>query len=69
MIYIHNFGTKFYFITDYNAPNRKVIEIDIEDLDEVNWKDVIPEHPKNVLKDCKWFDDKLIVYYLQDASY
>ncbi len=40
---IDNVGDKFLMGTDKNAPNRRVVLIDPVNLDEKNWKDVLPE--------------------------
>jgi prolyl oligopeptidase len=38
-----NVGSIFYFLTDLEAPNGRVIAVDIENPNRENWVDVIPE--------------------------
>jgi prolyl oligopeptidase len=45
---IENVGSKLYLITNLNAPNKKVITVDIANPTPENWKDFIPE-TENVL--------------------
>jgi prolyl oligopeptidase len=40
---IKNVGTTFYFKTNFNAPNKKLIAIDINHPAHENWRDIIPE--------------------------
>ena len=40
---IDNVGDKFLIRTDRNAPNQKVVLVDLKNPDEKNWKDVLPE--------------------------
>ncbi|WP_299712965.1 prolyl oligopeptidase family serine peptidase [uncultured Tenacibaculum sp.] len=47
--YIENEGTKFFFGTNLNAPNQKVVTVDITNPTPENWKDFIPE-TENVLR-------------------
>ncbi len=41
--FLGNEGEKFYFITDYEAFNKRVIEIDVTNPDESDWKTIIEE--------------------------
>lgn len=43
-----NIGTKLILATNLNAPNKRIVSVDISDLRPENWVDVIPE-TKNVL--------------------
>ena len=46
--YVDNDGTRFLFSTDIDAPNYRVIAVDITNPSKESWVDVIPE-TKNVL--------------------
>jgi prolyl oligopeptidase len=62
---IDNDGTKLYIVTDLNAPNNKIINVDAENPGPENWKDFIPE-TENVLQvstGCGYF----FANYLVDA--
>ena len=45
---LDNEGTKFYLVTNYNAPNKKVVTFDLKNPKMGNWVDFIPE-TENVL--------------------
>ena len=45
---LDNEGTKFYLVTNYNAPNKKVVTFDLKNPKMDNWIDFIPE-TENVL--------------------
>ncbi|GAB1861137.1 Prolyl endopeptidase [Camponotus japonicus] len=67
--YITNVGTKAVFRTNKNAPNYKLIAIDLLDYGQDKWVDLLPEHPENVLD---WADavdgDKFVACYIQDVK-
>jgi prolyl oligopeptidase len=64
---IDNAGTTFWLRTTLDAPNGKVIAIDVEKPEREHWKTVIPES-KNHLDDVSMVDDTFIVSYLADAQ-
>ncbi len=45
---IDNFGSKLFIVTNFEAPNKRVVSVDASNPTSENWKDVIPE-TKNVL--------------------
>ncbi|MFQ5446137.1 MAG: prolyl oligopeptidase family protein [Saprospiraceae bacterium] len=64
---IHNIGSRFLVLTDINAPNYRLVEVDIEHPEKENWKDIIPES-ENLLQDCSTGGGKLFANYLQKAT-
>ena len=40
---IHNEGSKLWLVTDYNAPNKRIVTTDFSNPTQDTWKDVIPE--------------------------
>jgi prolyl oligopeptidase len=40
---LHNEGTKLWLVTDYNAPNQRIVMTDFKNPVQSTWKDVIPE--------------------------
>ncbi|XP_058803391.1 prolyl endopeptidase [Phymastichus coffea] len=67
--YVANFGTRAIFRTNKNAPNYKLISIDLENFEKGNWSELIAEHPRNVLNwACAVDGDKLVVCYLEDVK-
>lgn len=63
---IHNVGTKFYFQTNLNAPNSKLIMIDLND--PTKQIDVLPERKDQVLQTSAVQNNKLLVKYMVNAS-
>jgi len=45
---VDNEGEKLFIETDFNAPNKRIVSVDIKNPKPENWKDVIPE-TENVL--------------------
>ncbi|MDE1178041.1 MAG: prolyl oligopeptidase family serine peptidase [Edaphobacter sp.] len=64
---IDNDGTRFWIHTTLDAPNGRVIEVDLNDLARENWKTIIPEG-RNHLDGVSMIDNTLIASYLADAQ-
>lgn len=64
--YMDNIGSKFYFSTNIDAPNYRVVSVDLSKVDKANWKDVIPES-ENVLR-ANTGGGKIFGNYLIDAK-
>jgi prolyl oligopeptidase len=64
---IDNDGTLIWLLTTLDAPNGKVISIDLNNPGREHWKTVIPEST-NKLSDISIVDDTFIVNYLADAQ-
>jgi prolyl oligopeptidase len=64
---IDNDGTTFWLRTTLDAPNGKVIAIDLARPEREHWKTIIPEG-KNHLEEVSMVDDTFIVSYLADAQ-
>jgi len=62
---IENVGSKFYIETDLNAPNKRIVTVDVSNPKPENWKDFIPE-TENVLSPstCGGF---FFANYMKDA--
>ena len=60
-----NIGSKLFLVTDYYAPNKKIVTVDIKNPSQENWKDFIPES-KFVLSASKC-GDYLFASYMIDA--
>lgn len=41
--FLGNVGNIFYVLTNYDAPRKRIISIDIENLEQKNWETVVPE--------------------------
>ncbi|MFS0674718.1 prolyl oligopeptidase family serine peptidase [Ornithinibacillus sp. 179-J 7C1 HS] len=66
--YVTNTDTTFYFKTDLNTPNGKIISIDLHNPDPSNWKDIIPE-PSDVIDFVVALNNKLVIGLLHDAHH
>ncbi len=64
---IDNDGTLFWVLTTLDAPNGRVISIDLNNPGREHWKTVIPES-MNKLSDISIVDNTFIVSYLADAQ-
>jgi prolyl oligopeptidase len=64
---INNDGTLFWLLTTLDAPNGKVISIDLKQPEREHWKTVIPEST-NKLSDVSIIDDTFIANYVADAQ-
>src|SRR5277367_6572917 len=64
---INNDGTLFWLLTTLDAPNGKIISIDLNQPEREHWKTVIPES-KNKLSDISIIDNTFIANYLADAQ-
>ncbi len=64
---IDNEGTLFWLLTTLDAPNGKIIAIDLKNPGREHWKTVIAESA-NKLSDISMIDNTFIVNYLADAQ-
>jgi prolyl oligopeptidase len=64
--YVTNEGTIFYFNTNIDAPNYRLIKVDLKNPAKKNWIDVIPE-TENVLR-VNTGGGKIFANYLVDAK-
>ena len=58
---------ELYMRTDYEAPNGRVVAVDLENPGIENWREFIPEG-EDVLQSYSEIDDKLYVTYLHNVS-
>ncbi|WNS74737.1 prolyl oligopeptidase family serine peptidase [Bacillus sp. DTU_2020_1000418_1_SI_GHA_SEK_038] len=59
---------QFYFFTDKEAPNGKIISFSIDALESENWTVVIPETEESI-STIKMIGGHLVVSYIRHASY
>lgn len=60
-------GSVFYFKTDLDAPNRRVIAIDVSSPDRESWKEIIPER-EEALDGAGIVGNRFVAKYLKDAK-
>ena len=65
--FIGNSGSKFFFKTDLESPNRRVIAIDVDDPARENWKEVIPQKDET-LDGVSLVGNHFVASYLKDAK-
>lgn len=46
--YVHNDGRRFFFRTDLNAPNYRIIAIDLDNPDQDQWQTVVAEREESL---------------------
>jgi prolyl oligopeptidase len=66
-VFIAEADGRFLVLTDYGAPNFKLILIDPLHPQKENWQTVIPQS-KNKMDDVSYVGGKLVVSYLKDAN-
>ncbi|MDX1675216.1 MAG: prolyl oligopeptidase family serine peptidase, partial [Longimicrobiales bacterium] len=64
---IGNDGSVLYAVTNRDAPNRRIIAIDLEDPAPESWREVVPES-EHVLQYALAAGDRLVAVYLEDAK-
>ena len=64
---VHNIGSKFLVLTDIDAPNYRLVEVDINNPAPENRKDIIPESD-NLLQSVSTGGGKLFASYLENAT-
>ena len=61
------YGSRIYLRSDKDAPNRRVIAIDLENPEPAAWKVVVPEQPQ-AIEEAALVGGRIIVHYLQDVQ-
>ena len=60
-------GSLVYLRTDRDAPNRKIIAVDLRHADPSAWKTIVPER-KEAIEDAALIGGRLVVHYLVDVK-
>lgn len=61
-------GDTFYMHTDYGAPNKRLIAVDLNNPSESNWKEIIPENKNAVLSSFSVAKGIIVGEYEEKAS-
>jgi len=64
--FIGNEGPVFYFLTDLDAPRKRVIAIDTRQPARARWREVIPQG-EDVLEGVQIIHDAFVTHYMHDA--
>jgi prolyl oligopeptidase len=65
--FVGNDGGLFYFLTDKNAPRRRLVAIDIERPAPEHWRELVPQ-TDDILERVSLVGDRFFAIYLRDAS-
>ena len=65
--FVGNDGPVFYFLTDLEAPRKRVIAIDTRQPERARWREIIPQGP-DVLDGIQIIHDTFVANYMHDAS-
>src|SRR5438034_2498147 len=64
--FIGNDGPVFYFLTDLDAPKKRVIAIDTRQPERARWRAIIPQG-EDVLEGVQIIHDVFVAHYMHDA--
>jgi len=65
--FVGNDGPLFYFLTDLDAPRKRVIAIDTRHPERARWREVLPQGP-DVLEGVQIIHERFVAHYMRDAS-
>src|SRR2546430_7874022 len=65
--FVGNAGPVFYFLTDLDAPRKRVIAIDTRHPERGRWRELIPQG-QDVLEGVQIIHDTFVANYMHDAS-
>jgi prolyl oligopeptidase len=65
--FVGNNGGTFWLVTDFDAPMRRLVAVDVAHPERSQWQTVIPEAP-DVLEGVGLVGDRFCALYLKDAS-
>ena len=66
-LFVGSEGSQFYFLTDHQAPMRRLIAIDVERPKPENWQEVVPE-AEVVAQSVNLVGSHFLISYLKDAQ-
>ncbi|GDX40088.1 prolyl endopeptidase [Armatimonadota bacterium] len=64
----HIIGETLYLETNWNAPNGRVLKVDLNDPDKSRWKEIISENPTSVLQSLSFVGGRIFVNYLENVA-
>jgi prolyl oligopeptidase len=62
-----NVGTVLYLRSDLDAPNRRIIAVDLRNPARSAWKTIVPERPQ-AIENARMAGDRLVAEYLVDVQ-
>ncbi|BAO44816.1 prolyl oligopeptidase family serine peptidase [Thiolapillus brandeum] len=64
--YLGNHGSRFWFLSNDQAPKGRILEIDLDHPASKNWKEIVPQS-RDTIETASMIDNSFIVSYLHDA--
>src|SRR5947208_14866905 len=64
--FVGNDGPVFYFLTDLEAPRKRVIAIDTRQPERARWREIIPQG-EDVLEGVQIIHDVFVAHYMHDG--
>jgi prolyl oligopeptidase len=65
--FVGNRGPEFYFLTDHDAPRKRLIAVDTRRPARAEWKEVLPQQA-DILENVQLVNRRFVVTYLRDAA-
>ena len=65
---VDNVGDNLLILTNYGAPNQRLVSINPAMSNQANWKTIIPENADDVLQGVQILGNKLVANYLHNAA-
>lgn len=65
--FLGNRGTRFYVLTNYDAPRYRIVEIDLAKPERANWRTVVAES-QDTIKQAQLAGDTFVLNYLHDVA-
>jgi prolyl oligopeptidase len=59
-------GSTLYVLTDFQAPKRRIVAIELPDTARAHWRTIVPES-ENVIEDARLAGGRLVAHYLVDV--
>ncbi len=66
--YITNEGSIFYFKTNHQAPNGRIIQVDLNQSGREHWQEIVPEQ-KSAMAAVVYLNEEWIIAFVEDAHH
>lgn len=67
--FIGNNANKFYFLTNYKAPKRRILEVDINNFQENNWRELVKEQELDTISFAIYTKGYIVMAVMHHASH
>ena len=62
-----NDGSTFFFLTDLDAPNMRIVAIDLARPEREAWREIVPEDDRYAIRDASLIGGRIVLHYLKRA--